>query len=81
VLEAQFRGRERQPAEDGLRRGVPGAADGRGRRQENTWSNTYSQKFHEVQKTIAETNHGVIDYMVVTNAKWWDGCRPTSARA
>lgn len=41
--------------------------------QENTWSNTYSQKFFEVQKTIAETNHGLIDYMVVTNAKWWDG--------
>jgi len=46
-----------------------GVVDG----QENTWSNIYSQKFHEVQKTIAETNHGVIDYMVVTNAKWWDG--------
>ena len=26
-----------------------------------------------MQKTIAETNHGVIDYMVITNAKWWDG--------
>ena len=26
-----------------------------------------------MQKTIAETNHGVVDYMVVTNAKWWDG--------
>src|SRR5690606_185909 len=25
------------------------------------------------QKTIANTNHGVIDYMVVTNSKWWDG--------
>src|SRR3546814_1072274 len=46
-----------------------GVVDG----QENTWSNIYSQKFHEVQKTIANTNHGVIDYMVVTNAKWWDG--------
>ena len=46
-----------------------GVVDG----QENTWSNIYSQKFHEVQKTIAETNHGVIDYMVVTNSKWWDG--------
>jgi C4-dicarboxylate-binding protein DctP len=45
-----------------------GVVDG----QENTWSNIYSQKFFEVQKTIAETNHGVIDYMVVTNAKWWD---------
>jgi C4-dicarboxylate-binding protein DctP len=46
-----------------------GVVDG----QENTWSNIYSQKFFEVQETIAETNHGVIDYMVVTNAKWWDG--------
>ena len=49
-----------------------GVVDG----QENTWSNIYSQKFHEVQKTIAETNHGVIDYMVVTNAKWWNGLSP-----
>jgi len=45
-----------------------GVVDG----QENTWSNMYSQKMHEVQKTIAETNHGVIDYMVVTNSQWWD---------
>src|SRR4029078_10406323 len=45
-----------------------GVVDG----QENTWSNIYSQKFFEVQKTIAETNHGVIAYMVVTNAKCWD---------
>jgi C4-dicarboxylate-binding protein DctP len=46
-----------------------GVVDG----QENTWSNIYSQKFHEVQKYIAETNHGVIDYMVVANAKFWSG--------
>ncbi|NEW87293.1 MULTISPECIES: TRAP transporter substrate-binding protein [Rhodopseudomonas] len=46
-----------------------GTVDG----QENTWSNIYSQKFHEVQKDISESNHGVIDYMVVVNAKWWNG--------
>jgi len=46
-----------------------GTVDG----QENTWSNIYSQKFYEVQKSIAETNHGIVDYMVITNAKWWDG--------
>lgn len=46
-----------------------GTVDG----QENTWSNAYSQKFHEVQKEFTESNHGVIDYMVVTNAKWWNG--------
>ncbi len=73
VLEAQFRALGSNPQKmafaevyQALQTGV---VDG----QENTWSNIYSQKFHEVQKTIAETNHGVIDYMVVTNAKWWDG--------
>lgn len=45
-----------------------GTVDG----QENTWSNIYSQKFHEAQKYISETNHGVIDYMVVANTKFWD---------
>jgi C4-dicarboxylate-binding protein DctP len=76
VLEAQFRALGANPQKmafsevyQALQTGV---VDG----QENTWSNIYSQKFHEVQKTIAETNHGVIDYMVVTNAKWWDGLAP-----
>lgn len=53
-----------------------GTVDG----QENTWSNIYSQKFHEVQAAISETNHGVIDYMVVANAKFWDGL-PKDIRA
>lgn len=73
VLEAQFRALGANPQKmafaevyQALQTGV---VDG----QENTWSNIYSQKFHEVQKTIAETNHGLIDYMVVTNSKWWDG--------
>ncbi len=41
--------------------------------QENSWSNIYSKKFHEVQNTIIESNHGVLTYMVVTNKKWWNG--------
>jgi C4-dicarboxylate-binding protein DctP len=40
---------------------------------ENPWSNIYSKKFHEVQGYIMDSNHGVLDYMVVTNTKWWDG--------
>ena len=43
---------------------------------ENPWSNTYSKKFHEVQKYIMDTDHGVLDYMVITNAKWWAGLPP-----
>ncbi|MBW4962986.1 DctP family TRAP transporter solute-binding subunit [Sulfitobacter sp. CW3] len=45
-----------------------GVVDG----QENTWSNIYGQKFFEVQDGITETNHGVLDYMVVTSTDWWN---------
>ena len=40
--------------------------------QENTWSNIYGKKFFEVQDGVTETNHGIIDYLVVTSTKWWD---------
>ena len=40
---------------------------------ENPWSNIYSQKFFEVQKFITETDHGVLDYMLVTNTEFWNG--------
>jgi C4-dicarboxylate-binding protein DctP len=39
--------------------------------QENTWSNIYSKKFFEVQPYITESNHGLLDYMVVTSAEFW----------
>jgi len=41
--------------------------------QENTWSNIYSKKFFEVQPYITESNHGVLDYMVVTSKEFWMG--------
>jgi C4-dicarboxylate-binding protein DctP len=41
--------------------------------QENTWSNIYGKKFFEVQDGITETNHGIIDYLVVTSTEWWEG--------
>jgi C4-dicarboxylate-binding protein DctP len=44
-----------------------GVVDG----QENTWSNIYGQKFFEVQDGVTETNHGIIDYMVVVSTDWW----------
>ncbi len=43
-----------------------GVVDG----QENTWSNIYGKKFYEVQDGVTETNHGIIDYLVVTNVDW-----------
>lgn len=47
---------------------------------ENPWSNTYSKKFFEVQPYITETDHGVLDYMVVTSAEFWQGL-PDDIRA
>ena len=41
--------------------------------QENTWSNIYGKKFFEVQDGITESNHGIIDYLVVTSTEWWEG--------
>ncbi|MGY5614463.1 TRAP transporter substrate-binding protein [Vibrio brasiliensis] len=41
--------------------------------QENTWSNIYGKKFFEVQDGITETNHGILDYLVVTSNDFWNG--------
>lgn len=49
-----------------------GVVDG----QENSWSNIYGQKFFEVQDGITETNHGIIDYMVVTSTDFLDSLDP-----
>ena len=46
-----------------------GVVDG----QENTWSNIYGKKFFEVQDGTTETDHGIIDYLVVTSTDFWDG--------
>jgi C4-dicarboxylate-binding protein DctP len=40
---------------------------------ENTPSNDYTQKVHEVQKHITVSNHGHIAYAVIVNKKFWSG--------
>ena len=46
-----------------------GVVDG----SENTPSNMFTQKHHEVQKYITLTDHGYIGYAVIVNKKFWDG--------
>ncbi|GAB4372593.1 MAG: DctP family TRAP transporter solute-binding subunit [Kiloniellaceae bacterium] len=72
VLEAQFRALGANPQKlafsevyGALQTGV---VDG----QENTWSNIYTKKFHEVQDGITESNHGIIDYLLVTSVEFWN---------
>ncbi|WP_044872711.1 C4-dicarboxylate TRAP substrate-binding protein DctP [Pseudomonas sp. LFM046] len=76
VLEEQFKAVRANPRKmsfaevyQGLQTGVVNGA-------ENPWSNIYSQKMHEVQKYITESNHGVLDYMLITNTKFWNGLPP-----
>ena len=40
---------------------------------ENPPSNFYTQKMYEVQKYLTLTDHGVIEYAVIVNKKFWDG--------
>jgi len=80
VLEAQFRALGAIPQvmafSDVYQALQTGVVDG----QENTWSNIYTQKMHEVQKYMTVTNHGYIGYVVVVNKKFWDGL-PADIRA
>ena len=45
-----------------------GVVDG----EENTPSNKYTQKMHEVQKHMTLSDHGVVMYAVIVNKKFWD---------
>ncbi len=72
VLEAQFKAVGANPqmmpfseVYSGLQQGV---IDG----QENTNSNIFTKKFHEVQKYLTVTNHGYLGYLVVMSKKFWN---------
>lgn len=72
VLDAQFKAIRAVPRKmafgemyQGLQTGVVNGA-------ENPYSNIYSQKIHEVQKFITESNHGLLSYMVIVNTDFWN---------
>ena len=76
VLEEQFKAVRANPRKmsfaevyQGLQTGVVNGA-------ENPYSNIYSQKMHEVQKFITESDHGLLDYILITNTKFWTGLPP-----
>jgi len=49
-----------------------GVVDG----SENTPSNVYTQRHHEVQKHLTVSNHGYIGYAVIVNKPFWQGLPP-----
>lgn len=73
VLDAQFRALNALPqvlafseVYQALQSGV---VDG----TENTPSNVYTQRTHEVQKYLTVSNHGYIGYAVIVNKPFWEG--------
>lgn len=73
VLEAQFKAVGATPQKlafsevyQALQTGV---VDG----QENSWTSMYTTKVYEVQPFITESNHGIMDFLVITNTDWWKG--------
>ncbi|WMD22500.1 TRAP transporter substrate-binding protein [Achromobacter seleniivolatilans] len=73
VLESQFKALEAIPQvmafSEVYQAMQTGVVDG----SENTPSNIYTQKVHEVQKHATVSNHGYIGYAVIVNKKFWDG--------
>ncbi|GAB6387035.1 C4-dicarboxylate TRAP substrate-binding protein DctP [Stutzerimonas marianensis] len=73
VLEEQFKAVRANPRKMSFAEVYQGLQTGVVNGTENTWSNYESQKVHEVQKYITESDHGLIDYMVITNTQFWRG--------
>ena len=79
VLQAQFEQLDANPQKMSFKEVYGGLQQGVIDGQENTWSNIYGKKFFEVQDGITETNHGILDYLVVTSFEWMDSL-PADAR-
>nr|WP_245238910.1 TRAP transporter substrate-binding protein [Methylobacterium platani] len=80
VLEAEFRALGAIPQVMAFSEVYQGMQTGVVDGSENTPSNMYTQKHHEVQKYITLSDHGYIGYAVITNKKFWDGL-PAEIRA
>lgn len=73
VLKEQFRALHATPRQMSFAEAYQGLRSGAVNGAENPWSNLYSQKMHEAQRYITETNHGVLDYMLITSTRFWRG--------
>jgi C4-dicarboxylate-binding protein DctP len=71
VLEAQFNQLGAVPLVLPFAEVFDALKSGKVQGAENPWSNIYSKQLHSVQPFITETNHGVLDYMLVSNSRFW----------
>ncbi|MES2818223.1 MAG: DctP family TRAP transporter solute-binding subunit [Pseudomonadota bacterium] len=71
VLEAQFKQLGATAVKLPFSEAFQALKDGRVQGAENPWSNIFSKQLHTVQPFITETNHGALDYMLVSNSRFW----------
>lgn len=72
VLRDQFRAVDARPIPIPWPDTYEAIKNGRVNGQENTWSNIFASHFYEYQPYIMESNHGVLDYMLITNKEFWN---------
>ncbi|WP_227172945.1 DctP family TRAP transporter solute-binding subunit [Marinobacter sp. CA1] len=73
VLRAQFEQIGAEPVPLAFADVYDALASGMIQGQENTWSNIYSKNFQHHQPYLMESNHGVLDYLLITNNAFWQG--------
>jgi C4-dicarboxylate-binding protein DctP len=72
VLEAQFKAVDANPQKMAFSEVYNALSTGVIDGQENTWSNIRTKKFFEVQTDFTESNHGVLEYVLVTSTEFWN---------
>jgi C4-dicarboxylate-binding protein DctP len=72
ILKAQFESVDANPQKMAFSEVYNALATGVIDGQENTWSNIRSKKFFEVQKDTTVSNHGVLEYVLVTSKRFWN---------
>lgn len=72
VLEAQFKALGAGSATIAFGETYAALQQGTVEGQENTFNNIDTQKYQEVQKYMTISEHGRLDYAVLTNKQWWD---------
>jgi len=72
VLEAQFKAVDANPQKMSFSEVYNALSTGVIDGQENTWSNIRTKKFFEVQSDFTESNHGVLEYVLVTSSEFWN---------
>lgn len=71
VLDAQMRALGANPQMMGFSEVYEALQDGTVDGAENSASNLYTQKMHEVQKYLTVSDHGYLGYVVIVNQKFW----------